>query len=125
MELIDPVDDTLMSHHRNTIDRIVERGKETRSRIFASLSGILPTNIDSLIEQMQDCGDCRACMETCPIISSNFPRRDDQGVYKKNDIREWLVSCSECGICEQDCPRNLPLTIIFSSIRSQLAKFNY
>ena len=119
-----PANDALISHHRSTIDRIIERGKETRSRIFAGLRGMLPTNIDSLIEQMQYCGDCRVCLETCPISTFNFPRRDDHGVYLRNDIFEWLVSCSECGVCEQECPRHLPLTIIFSFIRSQLAACN-
>ncbi|MFN2237652.1 MAG: 4Fe-4S dicluster domain-containing protein [Anaerolineales bacterium] len=73
---------------------------------------------------MQDCGECRVCLETCPISIFNFPRRDDHGVYLRNDIFEWLVSCSECGVCEQECPRHLPLTIIFSFIRSQLAACN-
>jgi Pyruvate/2-oxoacid:ferredoxin oxidoreductase delta subunit len=117
-----PVKESLLLHHRKIIDRIVERGKVTRGRIFAGLSGMIPTNIDSLIAQMQDCGDCRACMETCPVSTTTFPRRDDKGVFVRNDIIEWLVSCSECGVCEQDCPRHLPLTVIFSFIRSQLTE---
>jgi formate dehydrogenase subunit beta len=121
LETMIPVNDAQTSHHRSTIDRIVERGKETRSRIFTGLSEILPTNIDSLIDQMHDCGDCRTCLETCPISTSDFPRQDEDGFFIRNDILEWLVSCSECGICEQDCPRHLPLTIIFSFVRSQLA----
>jgi formate dehydrogenase subunit beta len=123
-EVFVPVDDTLISQHGSTIDRIIERGKQTRSRIFAGLSGMLPTNIDSLIEQMQDCGDCRACLETCPISAFEFPWLHDNGDFIQKDMLAWLVSCSECGVCEQDCPRHLPLTIIFSFIRNQLAEFN-
>jgi coenzyme F420-reducing hydrogenase beta subunit len=123
-ENVVPIKQELVSQHRIIIDRIIERGNETRGRIFAGLSGVLPTNIDSLIEQLQDCQDCRACLEACPISTDEYPRQDLHGVYNRDEVIEWLVSCSECGVCEQVCPRHLPLTIIFGFVRGQLAECN-
>ena len=54
------------------------------------------------------------------IMTSNYPGQDASGEYIHGDVIDWLISCSECGICEQSCPKHLPLTIIFSHIRNQL-----
>jgi len=117
-----PVDQSLLAQHQRVVARLAARGNETRERIFASLVGMLPTDIDSLmeLEPLSGCEDCRACMDACPICTIDFPRQDSQGNYASEDIIEWLISCSGCGMCEQTCPKHLPLTIIFGHIQQQL-----
>jgi ferredoxin len=117
-----PLDDDLFSQHQRVAARLAERGQETRDRIFTGLGEMLPTNIDTLVEPLQGCGDCRACLDACPICTREFPRQDSAGEYVREDVMAWLVSCSGCGMCEQSCPKHLPLTIIFGHIRDQLAE---
>lgn len=116
------MDAELLSQHQRTTARLAERGQETRERIFSGLVGVLPPNLDSLVEPLQGCDDCRACLDACPICTSDFPRQSDAGDYIQEDVMEWLVSCSGCGMCEQSCPKHLPLTIIFGHIQEQLAE---
>jgi len=113
---------TLISQRQCVISRLAERGKETRQRIFNGLVGVLPADIDSLVEPLQGCDGCRICLDNCPICTRDYPHQDAIGEYKREEVIEWLVSCSECGICEQSCPKHLPLTIIFAHIRDQLAE---
>ena len=115
-----PVDSLLLKQHQRVVARLAERGQDTRQRIFKGLEGVLPADIDSLVEPLQGCDDCRSCLDSCPICTSVFPGRDAFGEYIHEDVMDWLVSCSECGICEQSCPKHLHLTIIFSHIRNQL-----
>ena len=116
------VDAELNAQHHRVVTRLAERGNETRERIFSGLVGVLPPNIDALIEPLQGCDNCRSCLDACPICTSDYPRQDADGAYLREDVMEWLVSCSGCGMCEQSCPRHLPLTIIFGHIQQQLAK---
>jgi len=114
------VDTKLLSQHQKVVARLAERGRETRERIFTGLVDMLPTDIDSLVEPLHGCDDCRSCLDVCPITTSDFPRRDGNGEYLREEVMKWLVSCSGCGMCEQACPKHLPLTIIFGHIREQL-----
>jgi ferredoxin len=117
-----PVDTELLTQHQKVAARLAERGRETREYIFSGLSSMLPTDIHSLVEPLQGCDDCRSCLDVCPICTSNFPHQDAKGEYLIEDVVEWLVNCSGCGMCEQTCPKHLPLTIIFGHIRDQLAE---
>jgi formate dehydrogenase subunit beta len=117
-----PADAKLLSQHQRVVARLAERMQDTRERIFSGLVEMLPPNIDSLVETLQGCDDCRACLDNCPICASDYPRQEASNEFIRGDVIDWLVSCSECGICEQFCPKNLPLTIIFGYIRSQLAE---
>ena len=117
-----PIDPDLLAQHQKVSARLAERGTNTRERIFSGLAGLLPSDLDTLVEPLHGCDDCKACLEACPICTSDFPRLDDQGEYIRDDVMEWLVSCSGCGICEQSCPKHLPLTIIFGHIQKHLAE---
>jgi formate dehydrogenase subunit beta len=116
------VDPKLSEQHQRIIARLAERGQSTRQRIFDGLVGVLPVNVEALVEPLQGCDDCQACLEACPICTSDYPQRDAAGNYLRKDVMEWLVSCSGCGMCEQACPKHLPLTLIFGHIRDQLAE---
>lgn len=117
-----PMDEAIARQHRRVTNRLIERGQSTRQRIFRGMIGVLPSTIDSLIEPFQKCKDCRSCLEACPICTNDYPRQDADGRFNREDIMEWLVSCSGCGMCEQACPKHLPLTIIFGHIQQQLSE---
>lgn len=117
-----PVDETLLAQHQRVTARLVERGQSTRQRIFRKLTSVLPATIEALTAPIKGCDDCRACFDACPLCTSQFPQRDAKGNYTRTDVLEWLVSCAGCGMCEQACPKHLPLTLTFAYIREQLTQ---
>lgn len=116
----------LLDAHQRVTGRLIQRSENTRERIANGLAELLPENIAALVEQLESCGDCATCLDSCPLCDMHYPQKDAQGRWIENEVVRWLISCSGCGICEQACPQHLPLTIIFNHIQNQLAEeFDY
>jgi formate dehydrogenase (coenzyme F420) beta subunit len=113
-------DHDLMLQHERIVAKKIEQDQRTMERINQGLGELLPENVDTVINQLESCGDCQKCMDVCPICSLDRPTRYSDGHYDRSDVVRWLVSCAGCGMCEQSCPRNLPLYAIFTHIRQQL-----
>ncbi len=110
-----------IQQHEHTLARQTERHHQTMERVIRALEDLLPKNVDTLIDQLENCGSCQRCMAVCPVCSAEFPRKNAEGHYPHQAIERWLVSCSGCGMCEQACGANLPLSVIFGSIREKLS----
>lgn len=103
-----------------TLAKISERHTRTRERVLKSMDETLPADLEHLLEQFEACGDCRACMDVCPICSIDEPRKNAEGKLIRQDVVNWLLSCAGCGMCEQSCPQHQPLSAIFSHVRAQI-----
>ncbi len=116
----------LAKQHKRVVAKLKERHTLTMERLSQNLIELLPANVDALIEQLEDCGSCQTCMNVCPICATSQPQRDAEDHYPREEVIRWLVSCAGCGMCEQSCPKHLPLNTIFGHIREQLAaEFGY
>jgi formate dehydrogenase subunit beta len=116
-----PATPELVQQHNHVVERMVERHHNTMQRVSQHLGDLLPQDIESLIVKLESCGDCQVCMNVCPICEVDFPHRGPDQHYQREDFTRWLVSCAGCGMCEQSCTNQLPLTIIFGHIRDLLA----
>lgn len=112
----------LIGQRERLLAKTAARNRNTRERLQASLSGLLPANVNALVDQFNECGSCQECLENCPICSIDFPQREAGGEFALADVMRWLVSCSGCGMCEQNCPNHKPLCAIFGHIRQQLGE---
>jgi len=114
-------EDLSLIHQRDTIiSKLLQRGTQTRQRLIDNLESILPQDLDALINQFEGCGECRECFDNCPLCAADYPAKDQQGLYAREDVKQWMISCAGCGMCEQVCPNHLPLVTIFAFIRQQL-----
>jgi len=113
-------DHILVAQHERVVAAICERDERRLEQVNEELRDMLPANVDAFIDQLDDCGDCQICMDDCPICLVNRPDRDSHGHYNRSSVIRWLVSCAGCGMCEQACPKHLPLPSIFAHIRQQL-----
>lgn len=102
------------------IARLLQRSSNTRQRLADNLDSILPRDVDALVKQFESCGDCRECFDNCPLCSTDYPSRGGSGLYDREQVKQWMISCAGCGMCEQACPNHLPLATIFNQIREQL-----
>ena len=120
------VDPDLALQHEHVVARMCERHQRTMDRVNTGLGSSLPADVDAVIRQLENCGDCQKCLDVCPICSVDRPARSSDGHYDHSGVMRWLVSCAGCGMCEASCPSHLPTSAIFAHIRQLLDKeFNY
>jgi formate dehydrogenase subunit beta len=108
----------LVARRASTLAKLAERHARRRERLLRELVASLPADLEALLDKFQDCGACEACMGACPICAVTYPRMV-AGRYRREDVADWLASCAGCGMCEQVCPQQLPLSAIFAQVRAQ------
>ena len=117
----DQADPHQVAQHVKLTTKLLERNQQTFERLVNGLKEILPADIESLIMQFEECGNCQSCMEICPICDIFRPFKNAAGKFDRKQIIRWLTACSGCGICEPLCPKHLPLHTIFQYIRNEIA----
>jgi formate dehydrogenase subunit beta len=119
-------DDELVFQHERILTKMRERHARTMEQVNAGLGSLLLADVDAVIQQLESCGECQACMDVCPICSVDRPSRNAEGHYDRSGVMRWLVSCAGCGMCEQTCPNHLPTAAMFAAIRQEIAhKWDY
>lgn len=121
-----PAELSLLEQRNRMLDKVEERNRAVRERVMNTLREVLPKNVSELASQMEKCGACRTCFSSCPICAVDMPGHDEKGRLREIDVLRWLISCAGCGMCEQACPAEKPLSLIFSHIRRELEQaYNY
>jgi formate dehydrogenase subunit beta len=115
-------DSGLVDKHDAMLAKLSERHIRTRERVITGLAEVLPPDVNALIDQFAACGTCQNCMGVCPICAADMPQTGKDGRLERKSVVNWLVSCAGCGMCEQNCPNHLPLSIIFTHIKEQIEK---
>ncbi len=117
------------------------RGKkdETRKEFMEEHADIV--GVDKLLEFFDTCVNCHNCMKACPIcycreclfessvfdLEANkymakakskgaFKTPTDSLLFHVTRFNHMILSCVECGLCEQACPSDIPLMNIITSI---------
>jgi formate dehydrogenase subunit beta len=115
-----PASPELVAQHQRVVEKLEARRRQTRERLTAVLGPLLPRDVSALVDHFEACGDCRRCLDVCPICAVDYPQRGADDRYLPEDVSRWLVSCAGCGMCAQACPQDQPLSLIFGHIRQQL-----
>jgi len=115
-----PATEELLTQHERMVKNIEERRRHIREHNFLELFPHIPTNLDELTSLLLQCQPCKKCIEACPVHPEEIISAIDHGVISRETARNWLMSCAECGMCEQVCPKELPLSAIMSRISRTL-----
>jgi formate dehydrogenase subunit beta len=108
--------------HARIAERMVYRNQQTNLRLAHALTAETDLDLDSLVDQLNDCGPCQACLNVCPICTTREIQRDPDGQFDRQEVADWIVACVGCGMCEESCPNHRPLSAIFSVVREKLAE---
>lgn len=132
------------------LDKIRDKREIEKKKLFDELETKM-NGIDGLIEIFGKCIGCHGCSKVCPICycklcgfeSSDFeykPSNYETDFSKKGGIRvpprtlfyhlgrldHISISCVGCGSCEDVCPVDIPISIIFKKIGESVQKmFDY
>ena len=74
-------------------------------------------SIEGLTAHLQSCESCRVALRKyCPTV--NVELLTTQSDAAIDQLWDWLMSCSGCGVCDKDCPEEYPLFGVIFSLRS-------
>lgn len=112
----------LVADHEHMALALASRRDRARRRMTRYLSGV-PATVDELITHLRNCAPCRECLDACPIYGAETVAYGvsplDSG---PEGMRRWLASCAGCGMCEQACPKHLPLAALLARLQSELTE---
>lgn len=141
------VSETVVDEKR--VHALLEKRMEERSRLFNEDAGI--EGMDSFVETFGKCIGCHACSKVCPICyctsctfeSAMYEREPDyyyQELSERRGVRlppgttrfhlgrmvHMAVSCVACGSCQDVCPVDIPVSMVFKKVGESLQKtFKY
>lgn len=109
--------DFLITQRQRLADQIKERHAATRQEALEHIPSGVPVEADVFLHHLSDCAPCQSCLEVCPVYDGELVAYGD-GFPAQAMV--WLSSCVKCGMCEQACPRHLPLTAVHSCLCGEL-----
>jgi len=135
---------------KKTLDTLKSKRETEKKKLFKEIKG-KAKGIDGLVEIFGRCIGCRACREACPICYCKLcefdssdceykPSNYETELRKRGGIRvppgivyyqlgrldHVTISCVGCGACEDVCPVDIPLSVIFKKVGESVQKiFDY
>ncbi len=132
------------------IARLREARLERRDQAFAAFRQQVRTR-EGLLSLFSACLRCHNCTVTCPICycrecifrTPTFDHASEQYLkwagrrgavrmptdtllFQITRLNHMVASCVGCGVCEDGCPNDIPLTVIFRAIGQEVqALFHY
>lgn len=116
-----PISQEVLDQHDQVSEKMIYRNEQTRMRLANALVENTSLNLESLVQQLNECEDCQTCMDVCPICNILGFAREEDGSVSRETVAGWMVDCVGCGMCEQSCMEHKPLAAIFSVVHDQLA----
>ena len=107
--------------HENLLHILGYRRDRCRERMVSGLADDLPRDAIGFVNLIEKCAPCQKCLEACPLYSGELEGISDYNLSMNGEIRNWLAACISCGMCEQACPNQLPLTAIHLRILQEVA----
>jgi len=132
------------------LDKIREKRSAEKKKLFNEIETKLK-GVDGLIDIFGKCISCHGCMRVCPICYCTLcefespdveykPSNFDSELNKRGAIRvppvtvyfhlgrmtHMGISCVACGACDDVCPSDIPVAMIFKKVGESVQKmFDY
>jgi formate dehydrogenase (coenzyme F420) beta subunit len=110
----------LVSQHDRVMTDLNGRRQHFRDRLINDLPADLPSTLDELTEFLKGCTPCQACITACPMYDVELAPLMANGAVTRDAVHRWLEMCADCGMCEQTCPKEIPLAAVMTRITHNL-----
>jgi len=114
----------ILDTHDKVAQNLIYRNQHTKKRLSKALVENADLSLETLIDQLNACENCQACMQVCPMCTSFNFHRDENDQLNRETVINWMLSCVGCGMCEQACTKQKPLAAIFSVVNQQLLELS-
>jgi formate dehydrogenase subunit beta len=115
-----PATSAFIEQREQVLAALARRRTTTREWVMRTLAPELPRDAESMKVLLKDCAPCKECLRVCPIYSRLIAGMSNGISGSIDRFTYWLSSCAACGMCEQACPRRLPLTAVIGQISRSL-----
>jgi formate dehydrogenase subunit beta len=145
-----PLEDEKEGKHREKAIKEIREEKDKKRAAFLKEKEVIK-GIDKVSEFFDKCVNCHNCRQACPIcyckeclfdssvfdaeaykflrrskIKGLFKMPNDALLFQLGRMNHMILSCVECGLCEQACPNNIPLMDVFiPAAENSQKEFNY
>jgi formate dehydrogenase subunit beta len=107
---------TMVARREATLAVLAGRRRRALDRMVQALADDAPADVEAFLEHIANCAPCKECLEACPVYTGDFSPAGDGDAGLSQAARRWLAACVACGLCEDACPRHLPLMAIINRI---------
>jgi formate dehydrogenase (coenzyme F420) beta subunit len=114
-----PAEPTLRLDREELLETVIHRHRNVGDRMVKDLSSNLPVTLASLKNLLDTCAPCRKCLESCAIYCGELDQDGQEYPFDFERARRWVAACISCGMCEQACPKHLPIPAILARIRAE------
>ena len=109
--------DFLITQRQHLAEQLRERHAATRQNALQGIPSGVPLEPDVFLSYLSACTPCQSCLDVCPVYDGELVGYGDGFPAQ---AMQWLASCVKCGMCEQACPRRLPLTAVHANLCGEL-----
>jgi formate dehydrogenase (coenzyme F420) beta subunit len=122
----EPAPEYLVSRRETMVGAVADARLGFRRNLYAEIgSEGRFSDLGSVLAWFANCNLCGKCLKACPIYGGELDSllgRDKSRTPLADLVllSHWIASCSGCGMCEEVCARDVPLTLLISSLSHRI-----
>jgi formate dehydrogenase (coenzyme F420) beta subunit len=125
-----PATEYQVSHRETLVGAVAEAHAGMRKHLVTKTPGNCRfDDLGCLLAWFATCSLCGKCLYACPLYhgeldswigSNHTPTAERATLSELIQASRWLASCSGCGMCEEECHREVPLTVFISALSQRI-----
>jgi len=115
-EISQRVPPEVMERRQRILQKLADWRQQSRAYAYTHLLET-DASLEALQRHVSECSTCRQRLQAhCPLFEPSWLETTGTNVQA---MREWLVSCGGCGMCDHECPHGYPLSTVITSLRAR------